>query len=148
MSTLQERFGLAFQRRQHRATKGEKVTKAALAAACGVKPPSVSDWFSGRTTELKGPSLIAAARYLQVRPDWLAHGKGPMELGGALAVEPEVGLSEALIAIGKALERLPPDLREDAGDDLKAWAHRGGSEKYRLRVLDTISGQSKQSAAA
>jgi len=60
-----------------------KVSQAALARACGVKPPSVTDWLSGRTKTLAGPNLLKAARFLGVSPDWLASAKGPMHLKGA-----------------------------------------------------------------
>lgn len=55
-----------------------KVSQAALARACGVKPPSVSDWMSGRTQNLEGLNLIRAAEKLGVGAEWLATGVGPM----------------------------------------------------------------------
>lgn len=55
-----------------------KVTGKALAQACGVKPPSVSDWLTGKTKTIEGSNLIAAAERLRVRPKWLADGTGPM----------------------------------------------------------------------
>lgn len=57
-----------------------KVTGKALATACGVKPPSVSDWLSGKSKTMVGQNLIAAAEFLRVRPKWLAEGVGPMRL--------------------------------------------------------------------
>lgn len=56
-----------------------KVTQSALAKACKVKPPSVSDWLSGRTKTLEGSNLLRAAAFLKVSPQWLATGKGPKE---------------------------------------------------------------------
>jgi len=71
MSTLSERLQIAI--------KGPpKVTKKALAAARGIKPPSVSDWFSGRTKHIESSNLLAAAKFLKVNPDWLVYGKGEM----------------------------------------------------------------------
>lgn len=61
-----------------------KVTGAALARACGIKPPSVSAWVSGHTKSIEGSHLLAAARLLRVRPEWLADGLGHMR-------EPEPG---------------------------------------------------------
>lgn len=70
-STLSERL--------KEAMKGPpKVTGRALAKACGVSPPSVSDWLTGNSKSMDGPNLIAAAEYLKVRPKWLAEGIGPM----------------------------------------------------------------------
>lgn len=62
------------------------VSQAALARACGIKQPSVSDWLSGRTKRLEGANLLAAARLLNVAPDWLSTGRGSMR--------PAVGLSQ------------------------------------------------------
>lgn len=53
-----------------------KVSQAALARACNVKPPTVNDWLSGKTTELKGANLLAVSKFLNVDPEWLANGKG------------------------------------------------------------------------
>jgi transcriptional regulator with XRE-family HTH domain len=64
--------------RQSVARPGERITQKALADACGVKPPSVVDWFNGDTKTLDGTNLIAAAKFLRVRPEWLASGDGPM----------------------------------------------------------------------
>jgi len=51
--------------------------RAALARACEVSAPSVSDWFSGKTVSLEAKSLIKAAEFCGVRPYWLMTGKGP-----------------------------------------------------------------------
>lgn len=51
---------------------------ADLARAAKVRPPSVSDWFTGKTKSLRGESLLAVARLLNVNPEWLNTGRGPM----------------------------------------------------------------------
>lgn len=56
-------------------------TQAALARACGIKPPSVNDWLSGKTRKIEGENLLRAAAFLNVTPTWLATGKGPMRAG-------------------------------------------------------------------
>lgn len=71
MNTLRERLALAL-------AKKRGGSQAELAKACRVKQPSVSDWFSGKTQRLKGESLLLAAAYLGVRPEWLQTGRGPM----------------------------------------------------------------------
>lgn len=76
MSTLQERL------RQIMAGP-PKVSQAALARACKVKPPSVHDWLSGKTKTIEGQNLLAAADFLRVSPTWLATGKGSMKRGVA-----------------------------------------------------------------
>lgn len=79
MSALKDRLAEALARRERQAASGERVSKAALARACGVKSPSVADWFSGQTHSLEGSNLVRAADYLRVNPTWLATGRGRME---------------------------------------------------------------------
>ncbi len=86
-STLSERL--------KEAMKGPpKVTGRALAKACGISAPSVSDWLTGKSKSMVGPNLIAAAELLRVRAKWLAEGIGPMRddkwSPTALACEPSV----------------------------------------------------------
>jgi hypothetical protein len=69
-----------------------KVTQAALAKACGVRQPSVSDWLSGRTRSLDSNHLIAASRFLRVSPEWLATGRGEMRSGEGRAKNSPSGL--------------------------------------------------------
>jgi len=66
--------------RMARAVAGPPVVKQTeLAAACGVKPPSVNDWLTGKTKRMDGVHLIKASEFLGVRPKWLALGLGPMK---------------------------------------------------------------------
>lgn len=46
--------------------------QADLARHCGVKPPSVAEWRSGKTKELTGSNLLLAADYFKVSPKWLS----------------------------------------------------------------------------
>lgn len=55
-----------------------KISQAELARRCGVKPPSVSGWLSGKSKFLRGENLLSAARTLGVNQQWLATGQGPM----------------------------------------------------------------------
>ncbi len=61
------------------AMKEAGVSQADLARACGVKPPSVSGWLSGKSKFLRGENLLAAARVLNVSQTWLATGQGQMK---------------------------------------------------------------------
>lgn len=54
------------------------ISQVELARACGVKPPSVHGWLSGKSKFLRGENLLQAARALNVTQDWLATGAGPM----------------------------------------------------------------------
>ncbi|MNJ33331.1 putative HTH-type transcriptional regulator [compost metagenome] len=71
MSTLQERLRQILD-------GPPKISQAALARACGIKPPSVHDWISGKTKSIEGQNLLLAAEFLRVTPKWLATGRGPM----------------------------------------------------------------------
>lgn len=55
------------------------VSQVALAKACGVKPPSVNGWLSGKSKFLRGENLLKAASALKVSEEWLAEGRGPMK---------------------------------------------------------------------
>ncbi|HDS1682147.1 TPA: helix-turn-helix domain-containing protein [Pseudomonas putida] len=77
MSTLQERL------RQIMAGP-PKISQAALARACGIKPPSVNDWLSGKTKTIEGQNLLLAADFLGVAPKWLATGRGPVRKSAGL----------------------------------------------------------------
>lgn len=58
------------------------MTAADLARAVGVKPSSMSLWLDGTTKSIKGGNLVKAAKALQVNVEWLATGRGPMEITG------------------------------------------------------------------
>ena len=53
-----------------------KVTGIQLAKACKVAAASVSDWLSGKSKTMEANNLLAAARLLNVDPEWLANGVG------------------------------------------------------------------------
>lgn len=69
---------MTLKERMEKALQHARTTQAALASACGVKPPSVSDWLSGKTKSLRGSTAVLAAKHLGVRVDWLVANKGPM----------------------------------------------------------------------
>lgn len=87
-STLKRRLELAL------ADMANPPSQAELARLAGVKPPSVSDWFSGQTKSLRGTSLIAVAAALGVNAKWLNTGLGPMRPGGN-ATHPAFRVEEA-----------------------------------------------------
>jgi phage repressor protein C with HTH and peptisase S24 domain len=68
--SLSERIRVAMQ--------AAEVTQVELARACGVKPPSVHGWLTGKAKFLRGENLLKAARALRVSQDWLATGVGDM----------------------------------------------------------------------
>lgn len=71
MKTLAERLKYAME-----VLPPKKVKGVELARAVGVKPPSVSDWLSGKSKNMEGPNLIRAAQFLKVNSKWLATGIG------------------------------------------------------------------------
>lgn len=54
----------------------KKIKGVDLARAVGVKPPSVSDWLSGKSKTMEGENLLKASKFLGVNPNWLASGIG------------------------------------------------------------------------
>lgn len=59
------------------------MTQPQLAKEAGIKQPSLSEIETGETKEISGPVLIAIARALRVRPEWLMTGVEPIEIDPA-----------------------------------------------------------------
>lgn len=70
-------------RLRHARKELRKLTQPQLASAAGIKQPSLSELETGETKEISGPVLIALARALRVRPEWLVTGEEPIESGPA-----------------------------------------------------------------
>ncbi|HCV3310082.1 LexA family protein [Acinetobacter baumannii] len=71
MKTLAERLRYAME-----VLPPKKIKGVDLARAVGVKPPSVSDWLSGKSKTMEGENLLKASKFLGVNPNWLASGNG------------------------------------------------------------------------
>lgn len=71
MKTLAERLKYAMEKLPTKKIKGVD-----LARAVGVKPPSVSDWLSGKSKTMEGENLLKASKFLGVNANWLATGSG------------------------------------------------------------------------
>ena len=78
-----------------------------LARACGVKPPSVHGWLSGKSKFLRGENLLQAARALNVNQDWLATGAGPMR-GDIQPLDPLLGLKPGTFMRVEAVDEDDP----------------------------------------
>ena len=74
LKTLAERLKYAMEILPPKKIKGVE-----LARAVGVKPPSVSDWLSGKSKTMEGENLLKASKFLGVNPNWLAVGNGPCQ---------------------------------------------------------------------
>ena len=53
-----------------------KVTAVAIARHCGIAPPSVHGWLSGKSKTIEGANLVRTAELLHVNAKWLAEGVG------------------------------------------------------------------------
>lgn len=71
LKTLAERLRYAME-----VLPPKKIKGVDLARAVGVKPPSVSDWLSGKSKTMEGENLLKASKFLGVNPNWLATGSG------------------------------------------------------------------------
>lgn len=74
MNTLAERLRYAME-----VLPPKKIKGVDLARAVGVKPPSVSDWLSGKSKTMEGENLLRASKFLKVNPTWLASGSGDIQ---------------------------------------------------------------------
>ena len=63
--------------RSARHAKG--LTQQELADKIGVKRASVTQWETGATKSIESTNLLAAAKALDVSPEWLSTGRGPRE---------------------------------------------------------------------
>lgn len=57
-----------------------EVPAARLAEHLGIKPPSVSDWLSGKTKNMKGEYVPSVCSYLNIEAEWLFNDEGPSGL--------------------------------------------------------------------
>lgn len=76
-----------------------------LAKACGIKPPSVNDWFSNKTKMIDGKNLVAVARALNTSPEWIMTGRGVSEQSHDLGINLPM-MSEALVSLDKAVRKM------------------------------------------
>lgn len=83
MKTLAERLRYAME-----VLPPKKIKGVELARAVGVKPPSVSDWLSGKSKTMEGENLLKASNFLSVNPAWLATGVGKPNVSESEAAEP------------------------------------------------------------
>ncbi|MGF0210897.1 LexA family transcriptional regulator [Acinetobacter baumannii] len=74
MNTLAERLRYAME-----VLPPKKIKGVELARAVGVKPPSVSDWLSGKSKTMEGDNLLRASKFLNVNTSWLASVTGEIQ---------------------------------------------------------------------
>lgn len=112
------------------------VKAAELARACGVKQPSVSAWLSGETKSIDGGHLLKAARCLQVRPEWLHEGYGPMRTESDVQLDPMQADGIWKVPVRPSRIRFPPVIGKGTGGRLPERVYTdgdlpvGGSDEY------------------
>lgn len=102
MKTLAERLRYAME-----VLPPKKIKGVELARAVGVKPPSVSDWLSGKSKTMEGENLLRASSFLCVNPSWLATGSGKPDM---VASEPPAPADSSFSNVRineKPLRRIP-----------------------------------------
>ena len=109
------------------ARKERKLTQVELAKLSGVKQASVSDLERGESKSFRGTTLLSLARALNVSPEWLSHGRGPME-------RRDTPLSDRALVVAQAWQRLAPELQEKIADMVLAMAEQ--ADKYGEPVPD------------
>lgn len=129
------------------------LSQADLARACGVKPPSVHGWLSGKSKFLRGENLLKAAAALDVNQQWLAMGIGPMADGDPSHNQPvEIDLENNpdFPAIRRVRFKLSAgatgfsvDFRDESGPPInfpKEWYERRGFKPGKLFATSVING--------
>lgn len=111
----------------------------------GVSNSGVHQVLRGETKAHTAENCVRAARFLDVDPFWLATGQGSMldhrtQQHAAHERPPQYGYTDAdaLTALRRLLQRMPPNLRSTAADILAGWARSGG-EDDRAPVLLSLA---------
>jgi len=95
MSTLAKRLAEALEKRQR--------SPAELARGVSKTESAVSQWLSGETKSMRGESLLGVSGYLNISANWLATGKGQMEIAVA-SIQSSQGQSARMVAtVGPSL---------------------------------------------
>ncbi len=130
------------------------INQADLARACGVKPPSVHGWLSGKSKFLRGENLLKAAEALGVSQQWLAMGSGPMidgaEGGDRRSVEIDLENNPDFPTIRRVRFKLSAgasgfgvEYRGDLGPPIpfpRAWYERKGLKPSKLFATTVSNG--------
>lgn len=114
------------------------ISRADIARAAGVKRPSVTDWFNGKTTRLKLRPAVKAARLWGCNPLWLSEGE---EQPGWLDADahptpPTPELAAALPVVLDAIAACPERAELERLLPLLVT----GAPAYRQRVAELLGG--------
>lgn len=139
------------------------ISQVELARACGVSPPSVHGWLSGKAKYLRGENLLRASKALGVSQDWLATGKGQMEASsdqramdgvpGAIPIraldddDPEftqIPMVKLRLSAGMTGFQTDPDVKQGATLSLRRqWVERAGYHPAKLIAIP-VKGESME----
>lgn len=128
---LKDRINLALEE-----GKSRGLTQKGLADACGIAPPSVNDWTTGRSSAIKSENIWDAASYLGVDPRWLATGKGHMRAADAVDYEDITGFAQA-VGLGAESEIAEYEVTHK----LKFRADSLGRKRLRAPYLNVVYGK-------
>lgn len=113
--------------RLRHARKARGMTQTDLAKASEVKQASISQLETGQSKSFRGATLLALARALNISPDWLSHGRGPME-------RRDVPLTDKAVAVAQAWQRLAPEVQDKIADMIMTMAEQ--TDKFGPAVAD------------
>lgn len=106
--------------RHARKTKG--LTQVQLAKASGVKQATISEVETGESKSPVGTNLVRLALALQVSPEWLATGKGPM-------VSTDPPLSQEAQRVARDWLKLAPEVRKSVASMIREMVKESASEE-------------------
>lgn len=115
-----------------------RVTGRALAKACNVSPPSVSDWLNGKSKSMEGKNLLSAAAFLRVRPKWLAEGVGAMRDSDPAPADPAHRAAEPTVAF---LPEPPADKLRDELLELFSQLDEAGKKEWLADLRGFVRGR-------
>jgi transcriptional regulator with XRE-family HTH domain len=99
------------------ARKLRGLSQVDLAKTAKVAQGTISDLETGASKAPVGTNLVSIAQSLNVSPEWLATGKGPMT-----ATDTPSTLSAQAIAVARDWETLAPEVREKVADMIRELA--------------------------
>jgi transcriptional regulator with XRE-family HTH domain len=98
------------------------INQEQLAKAAGMPQSAISQIETGRSKSPSGGNLIAISRVLKISPEWLSHGRGPMDDNSLPALPQEaLALAREWLKLGKearqkVLELVRTMVRTSAAD--------------------------------
>jgi len=134
MTTLDQRFA------ELQAEKPE-ISQADLARTTGVKPPSVSDWFTGNTKSMKIGTAAKAASLYGVNALWLSVGEGQKYPSPTLVATATVQNQPLALAVPAqaATENVSPELTEQCKAVMAMLATLPDDPVVRFQVLGQLA---------